>query len=184
MAVRLNKNSIPDEIYFLTFTINDWQNIFVNDEYCSFVYKWFDYVRQKYDNKIHSYAIMPNHIHVLMTISPKSPNLTILIMNAKRFMAKSIVNKLQEEKRIKLLEKFTLKARKREGANYKIFTDRFDSLVIQSEKFWLQKLNYIHNNPSQEKWSLVVNPEDYKYSSAANYILNNGFYKYLDLITA
>jgi len=105
-------------------------------------------------------------------------------MNAKRFMAKSIVNKLQEEKRIKLLEKFTLKARKREGANYKIFTDRFDSLVIQSEKFWLQKLNYIHNNPSQEKWSLVVNPEDYKYSSAANYILNNGFYKYLDLITA
>ena len=112
MAVRQNKTSIPNEIYFITFTIQDWHNIFVNDEYCSFVYKWFDYVREKYGNKIHGYAIMPNHIHVLMTVSEKSPNLTILIMNAKRFMAKSIINKLKEEKRIELLEKFTLKAKK------------------------------------------------------------------------
>jgi hypothetical protein len=30
-----------------------------------------------------------------------------------------------------------------------------------------QKLNYIHNNPVEDE--IVINPEDYKYSSAMNY---------------
>jgi len=46
---------------------------------------------------------------------------------------------------------------------------------------FLQKLNYIHNNPCQEKWNLANNPEDYKYSSAANYIENSGIYE-VDLV--
>ena len=31
------------------------------------------------------------------------------------------------------------------------------------------KLNYIHNNPIQEKWKLVSLPEDYQFSSAKFY---------------
>jgi hypothetical protein len=41
----------------------------------------------------------------------------------------------------------------------------------------LQKLNYIHNNPCQEKWQLAKAPEEYKHSSAANYISGKGFYE-------
>jgi hypothetical protein len=33
------------------------------------------------------------------------------------------------------------------------------------------KLEYIHNNPV--KVGLVTNPEDYKYSSARNYVLDD-----------
>lgn len=32
-----------------------------------------------------------------------------------------------------------------------------------------QKLNYIHNNPLQEKWTLANSTIDYKYSSAYFY---------------
>jgi REP element-mobilizing transposase RayT len=37
------------------------------------IYKWFDYTKDNYGNKIHGYVIMPNHIHVLMYISNSSP---------------------------------------------------------------------------------------------------------------
>ena len=46
---------------------------------------------------------------------------------------------------------------------------------------FLQKLNYIHNNPCQLKWNLANNPEEYKYSSAANYINGSGNYN-VDII--
>lgn len=46
-----------------------------------------------------------------------------------------------------------------------------DSLAIElfTEKVFLQELNYIHDNPLQEKWKLVSVPEDYFYSSAKFY---------------
>ena len=41
--------------------------------------------------------------------------------------------------------------------------------ILDSAEIAEVKLNYIHNNPIQEHWSLVTKPEDYKYSSAKYY---------------
>ena len=168
MAVR-NKIFIPNETYFITFTILGWSHIFINDKYCNLVYKWFDYMKEKYSNKIRGYVIMPNHIHCLIKITGQSPKLSILITNAKRFLAYQIVKLLEAENRHNLLNYFKSKARTKFRAKHKIFEDRYDSLIIQSERFFLEKLNYIHRNPCAEKWSLAENSEDYKYSSAALY---------------
>ena len=175
MAIRI-KTFIPNEIYFITFTILGWKHIFINDKYCDLVYKWFDYMKEKYENKIYGYVIMPNHIHCLIKITDKSPKLSILIQNAKRFLAYQTVDLLAEDNNIKLLEFFKEHAEVKKGAKHKVFEDRYDSLIIQSEKFFLEKLNYIHRNPCTEKWQLAENPEDYKYSSASNYILGTGVY--------
>lgn len=165
-----------NEIYFITFTILGWKKIFISDDYYSLVYKWFDYIKEKYDNKINGYVIMPNHIHCLIKTSEKSPIIPKLIQNAKRFLAYQIVNKLKDGNQSGYLKFFAENAEVKKGAKHKIFTDSYDSLIIQSNKLFLEKLNYIHKNPCQEKWQLVENPEDYKHSSAGNYILDKGFY--------
>ena len=72
MAVRINKINKNNEIYFLTFTIIGWKHIFIADRYCGLVYKWFDYAKEKYGNKIYGYVIMPSHLHILMKLSEKS----------------------------------------------------------------------------------------------------------------
>jgi len=90
MAVRNKTDFIANEIYYITFTILDWQHVFTSNKYCQLVCKWFDYAKNKYDNRIHGYVIMPNHIHVLMYISNKSPRISGLIQNAKRFMVYAI----------------------------------------------------------------------------------------------
>ena len=46
-----------------------------------------------------------------------------------------------------------------------------DSLSIDlfTPSVFEQKIEYIHNNPLQEKWNLAKEPQDYKYSSAKFY---------------
>ena len=181
MSVRDKTNINNDNLYFLTFTILDWQKVFIEKKYIDLVYKWFDYVKDKYSNKVYGYVVMPNHIHCIMFLSDKSPKLSVLIQNAKRFMAYGIVKLLTKDGHDELLKIFSEKADIGNNAKHKIFKERYDSQVIESRKYFLQKLNYIHNNPCYEKWKLVKNPEDYKYSSASNYYLNNGVY-YVELM--
>ncbi len=50
----------------------------------------------------------------------------------------------------------------------KLWMKRFDDEVIRNGKIFWAKLRYIHNNPV--KAGLVIKPEDYKYSSARNYV--------------
>ncbi|MDA3839849.1 MAG: transposase [Patescibacteria group bacterium] len=171
-----NRISIPNETYFITFTILGWKNIFVQDKYFDLIYRWFDYVKEKYNNTIYSYVIMPNHIHLLIKISAKSPTLSVLIMNAKRFLAYDIVKFLKEDNKSEFLDFFNQNARKNVGAKHKLFENRFDSLIIQSEKFFLEKLNYIHKNPCNKHWRLADSPENFKHSSASNYTLGKGHY--------
>ena len=139
------------------------------------VYKWFDCIKEEYGNKIHGYVIMPNHIHCLIFVAEKSPKLSKLVFNGKRFMAYGIVKLLKEDNNTALLNYFKVSATKKE-AKHKIFEPRYDSLIIQTEKFFLEKINYIHGNPCQERWGLAENPEDYIYSSASNYIIGKGIY--------
>jgi REP element-mobilizing transposase RayT len=175
MAVREKTSFIPNEIYYITFTILGWRKIFNNKKYYNLIYKWFDYIKDAYGNKIHGYVIMPNHLHILIYISDRSPVLSKLIFNVKRFLAYGIVKLLEEGGEYELL-KYFYDNKKKIKAKHKVFEDRYDSLLIQTEKLFLEKLNYIHNNPCQEKWGLAEYPEEYKHSSAANYILNRGVY--------
>ena len=176
MAVRYKTIFSSDNIYFITFTICDWQNVFVNEKYCNLVYKWFDYAKENYNNKIHAYVIMPNHIHVLMYISNQSPAIAKLIQNAKRFLAYGIVDLLEKDKRQDLLEIFQRKSNQKKGSKHKVFEVRYDSKIIESESIFIEKLNYIHRNPCTEKWQLVGLPEKYPHSSATNYVSGSGVY--------
>lgn len=55
--------------------------------------------------------------------------------------------------------------------NYRLWKDRFDYLMIITEKTLKIKIDYIHNNPV--KAGLVENFTDWKYSSARNYYLGD-----------
>ncbi len=175
MATRI-RDFVPGRIYFITFTIYNWIKVFTEEKYFYLVYKWFDYMKENYENRIHGYVIMPNHIHLLLFISELSPDDSTLIQNAKRFMAYGIVKYLKEDKKTNLIKILSDAAEIKKGAKQKIFKDRFDSKLMVNAALYREKLNYIHNNPCAPKWRLAEKPEDYIYSSASNYILDTGIY--------
>lgn len=176
MSVRDKTEYQANTIYFITFTICEWQHIFTSEKYYNLIYKWFDYQKENYGNKIHGYIIMPNHFHGLLYLTEQSPVLSVLIKNAKRFLAYEIVKLLEEDGREDILTLFAEKARKEKGAKYKVFEARYDSKVIDDEKIYFEKLNYIHNNPCNKGWNLVQMPEEYKHSGARNYLFGDGLY--------
>lgn len=181
MAVR-KKQFVPNRVYFITFTICRWQKILRDNRYHSLFFKCFDYQKSRYDNKIHGYVIMPNHFHCLIHISKKSPPISKLIQNAKRFLAYDIVKLLEDDKNEKALSIFRSDAQRKKGAKHKVFEERFDSKIIENADLFREKLNYIHNNPCKEPWCLADAPEKYRPSSASNYVLGIGLYE-VDLIS-
>jgi len=110
MAVRDKTEFQAEQIYFITFTICEWQRVFTAEKYCNLIYKWFDYQKESYNNKIYGYVIMPNHFHGLIFVSEQSPPLSKLIQNAKRFLAYEIVRLLEEDKNEEILSIFSKNA--------------------------------------------------------------------------
>jgi REP element-mobilizing transposase RayT len=53
--------------------------------------------------------------------------------------------------------------------SHKMFEKSFDAKGISSEKFQLQKLNYIHRNPVSDRRNLVKDYNGYDHSSASFY---------------
>ena len=88
MATRV-RDFTPERIYFITYTIYKWIKVFTDEKYFNLVYKWFDYMKNHYGNKIHGYVIMPNHLHSLVYISEYSPRFQI---NTKREKISNIRN--------------------------------------------------------------------------------------------
>ncbi|HEU0297568.1 MAG TPA: hypothetical protein VFR47_32805 [Anaerolineales bacterium] len=53
---------------------------------------------------------------------------------------------------------------------YKVWEDGYDARDVFSIEFLQQKMDYIHNNPSQPQWKLVEAPEEYLWSTAGFYM--------------
>ena len=82
-----------------------------------------------------------------------------------KFTAQQIKFDLQKFNR-KWLKEFEVKAKDRQ---YQFWERNPLSIDLFTHKVFIQKLEYIHNNPTQERWRLSERPEDYKYSSARFY---------------
>ncbi|MBN2410160.1 transposase, partial [candidate division KSB1 bacterium] len=52
--------------------------------------------------------------------------------------------------------------------DYKIWQDEYHPIAITSGKWFLQKMEYMHNNPVRK--GFVERPEFWKYSSARNWL--------------
>lgn len=98
---------------------------------------------------------MLNHIHLIV----QSDNMIEFIRDFKKFTSKEIRKNLIEYEP-NILELFLDK----ETGEYSFWQKTNSPKIIENEKFGLQKLNYIYNNPVRKGY--VLRPEDWKWSSA------------------
>jgi hypothetical protein len=67
------------------------------------------------------------------------------------------------------------------GKLYEIWEDSFDWKECNGDKFIVQKLDYMHNNPCAGKWQLAINAIEYPHSSAKFYLTGEqGLYAVLN----
>jgi REP element-mobilizing transposase RayT len=158
-------------IYFITFTCHNWLPLIERSEGYSAVYCFFEVLKHK-GHSITGYVIMPNHVHFLLHYSGGEKNLNTLIGNGKRFMAYDMLAKRKNNGQHELLFKLrqaVLPKDAEKGQKHCFWKDSFEVKECRTEKFLLQKLHYIHNNPLRGKWRLCASTLDYLHSSAPFY---------------
>jgi REP element-mobilizing transposase RayT len=115
---------------------------------------------------------MPNHLHFLINFKNTSKKVNTIIGNGKRFLAYDIVKKLQQRKEFELLNLLASAVEQKDrsrGKKHEVWKPSFDVKECRTEKFLLQKLNYIHDNPVKGKWMLAKDNEAYVHSSCLFY---------------
>ena len=166
------KHSNTYSIYFCTFTCYNWIPLFDITNSYETVYNWFTILKAEKNIETVGYVIMPNHVHCILHFPDEHFNLNKLLSNGKRFMAYEIVDRLQQLNRkdiLAILKSALTEREKRKGQLHKVFKDSFDAKAIFSERFLLQKLQYIHYNPVSGKWNLEKHYTLYEHSSASFY---------------
>lgn len=156
-------------LYYLTFQVVDWIDIFSRQVYRDIVIESFKFAIENKDFQLFAYVIMTNHVHLIAN-SGKG-ELSNTIRDIKKYTSKRItetINTIPESRREWMLNRFSFNAKKHSrNKNYQVWTHENHAVYLYSPMFTAEKLEYLHKNPVRA--GIVVTPEDYLYSSARNY---------------
>ena len=149
---------------FFTATILNWENLLQFDEYKLIILDSLKFLVKENRIKVYAYVIMPNHIHLIWQISDGFK---------KERVQQSFLKYTAQQIKFDLLQnrpEFLIKFQVNSSDRHFQFWERNPlSIDLYSPNFFEQKLNYVHNNPIQDKWKLAVYPEAYRWSSASFY---------------
>ncbi len=164
------KTAEKEKAYFVTFTITEWIKVLQDDTVKIIIVDAIKYYQLKRALVIYAYCIMPNHVHLIAKSDGKD-SLSEILRDLKKFTSKAITKKLEIENSLegnKALKMFLYAGKDlKRIKKYKVWQDGNRPMVLYSNKFIWQKLDYIHNNPVEA--GIVENAEDYLFSSARNY---------------
>lgn len=163
------KFDLNEGLYFVTSTIIEHLPVFTSDRYFKIIIQSLTYCRMNKGINIYAYVIMDNHFHSLIS----GVNLPDIIKSIKRHTVREIIDQVKKDKKFWLLNLFKYyKKRYKKESIYQVWQEGAHPQLITTMDMAEQKMYYIHNNPV--KRGLVRYAENWKYSSAGNYIRNEG----------
>lgn len=151
----------PDDCYFVTTSLVNRNFHFLNQKpYVQVILDSLEFLRKQQKMYLFAFVIMPNHLHLLN--KPRIPyNISQVMHSFKRFTSQAL-KKILKEKDYSIWKQL-------EDFGGSVWQEGFLDENIFSEKLFLEKIEYIHNNPLAKGWQLVEERTDYKYSSACFY---------------
>ena len=165
-----------EKIYFLTFTVVQWIDIFTRQIYRDIIIESLKYSVENKGLNLFSYVIMSNHIHIIAR-AKKNFLLVNFVRDFKKFTSKKIISEIQnnpnESRKNWLLWLFKSNGQKNpNNINFQFWIQDNHPIELFNNEMIDKYINYIHNNPV--KAQIVEKPEEYIYSSARNYCDQEG----------
>lgn len=166
----------PDGVYFVTFAVVEWFDVFTRNEYKNIIVDSLQYCQRLKGMEIFSWCIMTSHVHLVFR-GAGSQKPELLLGDFKRFTSKAIVKAImenpKESRKEFLLDQFLKAGSKSSNVNkYQFWRHDNKPIELWNNKVIDQKIEYIHQNPVEE--GLVFRAEDYVYSSAVDYAGEKG----------
>ena len=146
-------------------TVNHWLPIFTRPDTVNIVLDSWRYLQREAGFILYGYVILENHLHLIAA----SADLSRDMRRFKSYTAREIVNWLEQGHSAKILEMLALfKQHHKTESSYQVWEEGNHPQIIETEAVMRQKLDYIHQNPVKRGY--VDKPEDWRYSSARNYV--------------
>ncbi len=156
--------------YYSTCTLTAWLPIFQNQSYFQIIMDSLKYCQANKGLFLIGYVIMPTHIHLITWNTPET-SLSNIMRDFRQYTSKRVRELLENDKRVQFINIFEKAASRLPKQQYKVWKDEYHPVALKSEKWLLEKLNYLHNNPVRK--GFVERPEYWKYSSTQNWILDD-----------
>ena len=150
------------EIYFVTFTVRQWVDVFTRSEYIEILLENLRYCQQNKGLKIYSWVVMSNHCHLI--VRTEGHKLSDVIRDFKKFTAKAIVNAIEENTKESRKRWLLWLLKKEEQVVF--WKEGYHGVEISDQNIFDSKLTYIHLNPVRA--GLLEKEEEYLWSSCAD----------------
>jgi REP element-mobilizing transposase RayT len=147
-------------VLYITVVTKDRLPVFRTDGMKEFLCVALDEARKSAGILLFAYVIMWDHLHLLTSLNSTTANVLRVL---KGITARRVIDHLKEKEHFSSLAKLQHQERSR---NYKhsLWQTERNVLPVFSEGMFMEKLNYIHQNPVRA--GLTDRAEDYRWSSA------------------
>ena len=158
------------QLYFITYTVVNWIDLFTRNEYKDILLKSWAHCCGQKGLEVYAWVIMTNHVHMIIG-SNKNP-LEDIMRDMKRHTSMELKTAIQQhpgESRKEWMLWMMERAGKKNGnnADFQLWLQHNQPIELTTIEMLQQKLEYIHNNPVTA--GFVDKAEEYLYSSARDY---------------
>ncbi|MEY3367789.1 MAG: hypothetical protein RI973_944 [Bacteroidota bacterium] len=161
----------PEGMYFITFTVIHWIDLFIRKEYKEILLDSLRHCQERKGLVVHAFVIMTSHVHLIVSRKPNGEQLFDIIRDFRKYTSSTLlkaVKDISESRREWLLRAFGKSGRANPNNSlYQVWIQDNHPEELILLKFTKQKLDYIHKNPVEA--GIVFSPHDYVYSSACAY---------------
>lgn len=165
----------PDKLYFVSFSIVYWIDLFIRNEYKDILLASWKFCVKEKGMELYAWCIMTSHVH--MIIGSHADKLENIMRDMKRHTSKEIKEKIKNlpgESRRNWILWMMERAGKKNSNNidFQLWQQDNHPVELTNDTITHQKLDYIHYNPVRA--GFVEKPEDFLYSSARDYYGGKG----------
>ena len=154
MPIARIKSFAKDGVYFVTPTVWNWYYLFDRHNRWQILADSLQYCQRYKSLKIYAYVFMLNHLHLIL----QAGDAETVLRDFKRHTSKAL------KENIRATEPNALRLFETADGTWRLWKEDNQPQLIETEKFFRQKLGYIHANPVRKDY--VLPAEHWKWSSA------------------
>lgn len=163
----------PFGIYFVSFAVINWIDLFIRNEYRNVMVESLKYCIANKGMDLYAWVIMTSHLHLIMGSQGDKPE--HIMRDMKKWTSielKQLINSHPKESRKEWIMEQMYRAGIQNPNNkeFQLWQQDSHPIELTTPEITSQKLNYLHNNPVLAGFTDL--PENYLYSSARDYVTN------------
>jgi REP element-mobilizing transposase RayT len=151
----------------LTYSVVDWLPIFVTEKTCRTITDSLTFCHRQKHLGINAYVIMPTHMHLIAFDRDfDNKRLEQTLSDFRKFTGRQLSDLCGTH--FPACFAAVLRENAAEDRARRLWQPSRHPEAIQTERFWQQKVDYLHDNPCRK--GLVRQPDHWRFSSAVFYV--------------